>query len=99
MLQEYSYCHAERFRPERKIDIFAYLIEMLDLKLVKRNYIREIEKSQNSLIKFYFPTLGLSKGDVRLLYVGRILQGVGVMSSVTQVCVVENYKLKTKLKL
>ena len=30
-------------------------------------------------------TIGLSGGNVQLIYVGRILQGVGVMSSVTQV--------------
>ena len=30
-------------------------------------------------------TIGLSQGKVLLLYLGRILQGVGVMSSVTQV--------------
>ena len=34
-------------------------------------------------------TIGLSGGDVILLCVGRVLQGIGTMSSVTQIYLVE----------
>ena len=50
---------------------------------------------KKTIMALCFPLLigwaivGFSKGDVKMLCLGRVLQGVGIMSSVTQVYLVE----------